>query len=206
MKRNIIIAVIMLSISTTVSALSIELGAGLAEQSTLLGETKVDNNTFTIKASYEFVYTWNAELSYEYYNKSDDNYDTGSNGIVDESVLSTAILLGLKKSYPLNNRFTLNVRGGYSLWNIDYDVEFKDDGIYNFSYDDTGSNYYWGLGVEFYVTPRFYVTTSYTRLTMNILKPDEKIQSYNRSNKFLSVFTDKENNITNISFGIGYIF
>jgi len=198
----------MLFISPNAFALSIELAVGETEQAPLVagnsGE-KVIENTLTFKASYEFYPTWNIETAYEYYAQGSGSYLTDSEGIINEDVTSSAIFLGLRKSYILTDRFAVNVRLGYSTWNINYDIEFEDHAA-DFSYADRGSTLYWGLGAEFYFTPRFYITAGYTQLTMEIRQPEESIQSDNRSNLVLNVDSDRKNEIGNLSFGIGYIF
>jgi len=198
----------MLSANHKALAVALEFTLGETEQSPLIAgnsDEVITTNTFALKASYEFHPTWRVETAYEYYAVGDGTYLTDSEGIINEAVFSSAFLLGVKKSYILTERFTVNVRLGYSIWNINYDIEFEDHSA-DFSYTDNGSSLYWGLGAEFYVTPRFYVTASYTQLTMHILQPDENIQSDNVSNLYLSVDSDRENEIGNISLGIGYIF
>ena len=208
MHLKLIPLIFIVFINTNALALSLELALGETEQAPLIagnsGE-KVTENTFTFKASYEFHPTWNIETAYEYYAQGSGTYLTDSEGIINEAVLSSAILLGLRKSYILTDRFAVNVRLGYSAWNINYDIEFEDHAA-DFSYSDSGSSLYWGLGAEFYFTPRFYITANYTQLTMDIIQPDKNIQSDNVSNLYLTVDSDRENKIGNISFGIGYIF
>jgi len=198
----------MLFANSNALAVALEFTLGETEQSPLIAgnsDEVVTTNTFALRASYEFYPTWRFETAYEYYDTGDGTYLTDSQGIINEAVFSSAVLLGFKKSYILTNRFAVNVRLGYSIWNINYDIEFEDQSA-DFSYTDNGSSLYWGLGAEFYVTPRFYVTANYTQLTMDILQPDENILSDNVSNLYLSVNSDRENKIGNISFGIGYIF
>lgn len=208
MHVKLIPLVFILFINTNALALSLELALGETEQAPLIagnsGE-EVTENTFTFKASYEFHPTWNIETAYEYYAQGADTYLTDSEGIINEAVTSSAIFLGLRKSYILTDRFAVNVRLGYSTWNINYDIEFEDHAA-DFSYADSGSTLYWGLGAEFYFTPRFYITAGYTQLTMEIRQPEESIQSDNISNLVLNVDSDRENEIGNLSFGIGYIF
>jgi len=180
----------MLSANHKALAVALEFTLGETEQSPLIAgnsDEVITTNTFALKASYEFHPTWRVETAYEYYAVGDGTYLTDSEGIINEAVFSSAFLLGVKKSYILTERFTVNVRLGYSIWNINYDIEFEDHSA-DFSYTDNG------------------ITASYTQLTMHILQPDENIQSDNVSNLYLSVDSDRENEIGNISLGIGYIF
>lgn len=88
--------------------------------------------------------------------------------LLTEKVETSALTLGVKGVYPINERFSLHARIGLAFWDID--VEFTDSGFPqdNFSFSDDGNDVYFGLGGEYQINSNFYAGVAYNYLKADI--------------------------------------
>ena len=183
-----------------------------------LNEIDSDDTSTGIRFAYTFNDYFAIELGYHDYGTAEDDVkDIQSHGIPGYGVLSwnekisgefesKAINLGIKAMYPISEKFTLIGRLGASNWDSDFTIgynyseDYADyyDSMYDYSYrenykeseDDSGTDAYYGLGIEYKINEQFFAAAEYT------------YTKYDAKFGILKI----ENEIENLSLSVGYRF
>jgi len=130
------------------------------------------------------------ELAYQDYGETDDVYIDDFSDTINDKVSSSAFNIGAKGIVPFDSGFSLYGRIGLSFWGID--IKETDSSLpgEELKVDDSGNDYYYGLGFQYDITPQFVIGTEYTITEMDV------------SVLNLSI----ENKVKKLSLALGYKF
>ncbi|BFM48371.1 porin family protein [Marinomonas sp. THO17] len=119
-----------------------------------------DDTSSIIRLAYEFADSWSAEAAFQ-------NYGDVSTKIEDEGDTETyeystsAFTLGVKKTFALNDQFSLNARAGIALWEIE-SVERDEDGTSTAT--NSSNDLYYGVGLDYALTDSLSLSAEYTMI------------------------------------------
>jgi opacity protein-like surface antigen len=172
---------------------SVELIVGKADQDTETGSTKItsgDDTSIGIRGSYFFNKNLAFELSYQSYGETDDVRVDSFGDTIHDKIKTTAFNLGLKGILPIENGFSIHGRLGLSSW--DWELSSVDSSMPGFVFesDDNGTDFYYGLGLQFDIDDNFFAGAEYT-----IMELDVDVNSFSIDHK-----------VSNLSAFVGYKF
>lgn len=125
-----------------------------------------------VRFGWRFLTNLSAEVSYEDYGDAEDSVRS-----FDTTLNTSSIGLGLKGIYEFKNGIAIVGRVGVSSWKYDYRDKYSDGDID--TADDKGEDLYYGVGVEYGITERFYLGISYSlmphEVSPNGIKYDREI-------------------------------
>lgn len=184
----------------------------------LNGKLDGDDTSLGFRTAYQFNRNFAIEVAYKQHGTIDesesysDSFDWMGWGVVDytetyETEIETkSIDLGFKGIIPLNDNFALIGRAGISRWDYEltakysYFERYTDytdssfDGTYSESIseseDDSGTDFYYGIGIEYQFSEHVFAGFEYT-----ITKFDASIGTL-----------DVDQTIKNMSLSLGYKF
>lgn len=114
-----------------------------------------DVTGFGIRAAYRAAPGFAAEVGY---------FDYGEADIVNRDFEATAIQAGIKGIYPISSIFEVYTRFGAAIWDLD-----------NPKKDESGTDFYFGIGGEAYVRKDIILGVSYNQFTADADNFDYKI-------------------------------
>ena len=171
---------------------SLELVLGSAKQSAEFeGEEffSGDDTSFAIRGTLNANEYLAVELGYHNYGEPDETY-TNSFDIIHDEVNATAINLGLKGIIPLDANFAINARAGIASWDLEVkETDSSFPGVM-FSYEDSGTDLYYGVGVQFKANEQLNVGVEYTVTNMKPSFGGDKI----------------DYDVNNVAISLGYLF
>lgn len=134
----------------------------------LEGESASGSNIgFGIRASYQFAPYLSVDAGYFDFGTYDDSYVDSYGDRVTEEVSSDALKLGVSGFYPVNDSFRLLARVGLAFWDARLDVIEHDAPEFSFSVSDSGSDFYFGLGAEYWVNQNLAIGIEYSYLDID---------------------------------------
>ncbi|RBO79851.1 DUF6268 family outer membrane beta-barrel protein [Marinomonas aquiplantarum] len=153
-----------------------------------------DDTSLALRVAYQFVPSWSAELAYH-------DYGTASSRLIDEddkytdTFTSSAINVGIKKSFEINDALTVNARLGISLWDTEYTSEYDDKSLSDDTkLSDTSNDLYYSVGFEYLIKEDMFVSANYSVSSM-----DGAFEVDGTKYKF-------ENDTSTVAIGFGYQF
>lgn len=171
--KNLTIATVLASTALPTLAadadhpVSLEFLAGQADTTTTVdnvGDRSDDVGSLGGRLVFAFSDYMALETAYMQYGETDDEYTDPNNTSqnVKDKIETKSINIGLKASAPINEYFSLNVRGGAAKW----DVKAKQDfGVFGSAKaSDDGVDPYYGVGAELQIGDRLIVGAEYTIL------------------------------------------
>jgi|GEM_PF-7097596 len=218
--KNILLSLTIMSVTWPAvadSMFSVEVTKGWTEQKTLQEGFREDkpndanSDTYSVIAGYQFADTWWLEVSYDDYGEGSLNayntqYSAESLRRVEEKVSTSAVTLAVKKLLQVNDRVAVYARLGAAHWDVDYDTYYPDVDVH-YSYDESGTDVYWGFGGNFKLVSTMYISASYT---VTEIKPDffTRISAKNKPGYHFTKPSSESTNATirNLSLGLGYQF
>ncbi len=160
--------------ATADGQLSAELLLGTADQkstTTFMGEsesTSGDDLSLGIRGSYRVNQNLALEIAYHNYGETDDTYIDSFGDTINNKVSSTAFNLGVKGMLPLDSGITLHGRIGVGIWDVEFwgtDSAFPGE---VFTADDSGNDIYYGIGLQYDVSPQVSIGAEYTMTEMGV--------------------------------------
>lgn len=195
--KKIILGILLTSCALPVLAesnFSGELLAGRAEQETSTDSfdwnTSGNDISLGIRAALKVNPNLAFELAYQDYGETDDTYTDLYGDTITDKVSSSAVNMGVKGIIPFEGGFSLHGRIGLSLWQAEIketDSAFPGE---TFKADDDGSDLYYGLGLQYDISPEFVVGVEYAYTDMDV------------SIEGISV----DHEVKNLSLSLGYKF
>lgn len=123
--------------------------------------TSGDDMSFGVRVAFNANEFLALELAYQNYGETDDTYIDAYGDTIHDNVSATAITFGAKGIIPLDNNIALNARLGISSW--DLELLATDSSIPGkFKADDTGTDLYYGIGIQFKLNPQMSLGVEYT--------------------------------------------
>jgi len=147
-----------------------ELLVGRAEQKSSIddfGSTSGDALSLGLRAALKVNPNLAFELAYQYYGETDDTFADGGDTITDK-VSTPAVNVGVKGIIPFEGGLSLHARIGLSLWEAEIketDSAFPGE---TFKADDDGSDLYYGLGLQYDMSPELVVGLEYAYTDMDV--------------------------------------
>lgn len=171
--KKIILGALLTSLSVSAfaeSGFSSEVLLGTADQKSSIknfGSTSGDDTSLGLRGIYTLNQNIGFELSYQDYGQTNDRYIDEWGDTITDKVSTTAFNLGVKGIIPLDNNFSMHGRLGLSTW----DVELEEtDSFYPgqvFKVDDSGTDFYYGVGLQYGFSPHFQLGAEYTITNMD---------------------------------------
>jgi OOP family OmpA-OmpF porin len=171
------------------SNLSAEFLVGSAEQESSIESFDIisDNDlSLGIRAALKVTPNIAFELAYQDYGTAEDSY-TVDNDTVTIGVSSSAVNVGVKGIIPFENGLSLNGRIGLSLWDAEFEASALGE---TGKTDDNDSDLYYGLGLQYNISPELMVGVEYAYTDMDV--------------SLEGVSVDHE--VNNLSLSLGYKF
>jgi len=168
---------------------SVEGVVGYAEQD--MDYFKKGNDlSFGVRTAYAPHKNVALEAGYLNFGEVDETYIDSFGDTINDIVSSQAFTFGVKGMIPLKSGFSLTARLGLAYWDVD--AEYIDTAFPGqvFEYDDTGLDFYYGLGAQYAFNEHLYIGLDYTAMEM--------------SADFEGVEID--NKVSNAAFSVGYNF
>ncbi|NRA55496.1 MAG: porin family protein [Gammaproteobacteria bacterium] len=177
------------------NGISAQVLLGSATQATRISTAEINplsNNDVSIgiRAAYTLNKNISFEALYQNYGVADSSLVDASNDNIRHKINSSAFNFGVKGVIPFDYGLSLNGRFGISFW--DAKIQTTDSAAPGevFKSDDTGSDIYYGLGIDYRMSQNVRLGIEYIITDMNAT--------------WYSV--DVENKVKNLSFSIGYYF
>ncbi|MBD2859549.1 porin family protein [Spongiibacter sp. KMU-158] len=147
-----------------------EVMLGLADQETKVQGAKSsgDDTSLGFRLSYSVTENVLLELGYSQYGEAENNYVDSFGDSISETMESSAFKAGVAAYAPLNDDFGLLARVGLSKW--DYDFEATDSSAPGqvFKADDSGTDFYYGVGMRFNLNEKVFSSIDYTITKMDM--------------------------------------
>jgi opacity protein-like surface antigen len=130
-----------------------------------------------------------------------DDFGAFENKAVDSTdfikVAASALSLGVRAGVPVSDLVNIYARLGASQWDLDADR--KDAGEVS-SASDSGTELYYGFGVEFSLSPRWSITAEYSGLEPDLYsaEDDGSIEA--------EIFGGVDLKLTTLNLGVNYFF
>jgi OOP family OmpA-OmpF porin len=142
-----------------------------------------DDTSFGVRGDYSINDNIAIEAGYFNYGEMSDTFVDSFGDTINDKIETTAINVGVKASFPLNNQISVNGRLGLSMW--DYELAETDSAFPGevFKLDDDGTDIYYGIGMEFNVSEALFIGVEYTITDMdvsllNVIKVDHEVSNF----------------------------
>jgi len=149
-----------------------ELLVGRAEQKSSIDSfdstTSGDDVSLGLRAALKVNPNLAFELAYQNYGETDDTYVDRSGDTITDKVSTSAVNVGVKGIIPFEGGLSLHARIGLSLWEAEIketDSAFPGE---TFKADDDGSDLYYGLGLQYDMSPELVVGLEYAYTDMDV--------------------------------------
>jgi len=163
-----------------------ELLVGRAEQKSSIDSfdstTSGGDLSFGIRAALTVNSNIAFELAYQDYGTAKD-----STNRITTDVSSSAVNLGVKGIIPFEGGFSVHGRFGLSRWEAEFKAASLSETL---TVDDSGSDLYYGLGLQYDISPELVVGVEYAATDMDILTEG----------------TSLDHKVKNLSLSLGYKF
>ncbi len=149
------------------NAFSTELLFGIADQESTYGSesTSGDDASIGIRGALKFNQHIAIELAYQDYGETKDTLDGNT---ISSKVSTTAINFGAKGMIPFSNGFSLNGRFGIALWDNEIKKNDSSSSSGSFNADDSGRDFYYGVGMQYEIQPQLVFGAEYTIADMDV--------------------------------------
>lgn len=122
---------------------------------------------FGIRASYQFTPYLSLDAGYFDFGTYDESYVDGYGDRVTTEVSSDALQLGVTGFYPVNDSFRLLARGGLAFWDARLDIIEHDAPEFSLSVGDSGNDFYFAVGAEYWVNQNLAIGIEYMYLDID---------------------------------------
>lgn len=166
---------------------------GTAEQTSSIdgvGSTSGDDLSFGLRGAYTLNPNFGFEFSYQNYGETDDTYVDEYGDTINDKVTTTAFNAGIKGIIPFENGLALVGRFGMANWDIELE---ETDSFFPgevFTADDSGTDFYYGIGAQAKLKESFTIGLEYTITEMDL--------------SFVGISADHE--VENLALSFGYLF
>ncbi len=142
---------------------------GTAEQTTEVSSGRDfsgDDVAVGIRGEYLFSQYAALELTYADFGEYADSFNPSVGTLVTENFGVEAMMLGGKLMWPIHDRFSVHARAGVARWELALEerVSNRSD---TFSEKDTGTDLYYGVGVDVPLGERWRVSLEHTVLSFD---------------------------------------
>lgn len=175
------------------SNFSAEILLGLADQESDIGGFRTpsgDDSSVGIRAAFNLNDYISFELAHFNYGDAEKSYVDSFGDDIKETISSEANNIGVKASVPVGGSFSINGRLGLSAWDYEYSYSDSFFGGEVFSEDDSGTDPYYGVGVQWEINEHLLLGAEYNITSMSITIDN----------------VDIDNEVRNLALSIGYIF
>lgn len=150
--------------------ISADLLIGTADHKTKVGSSSEsgDDISIGVRGAYNINENFAVEVAFQDYGETDETYIDSFGDTINDKASATALTAGVKGSIPLSASFSLNGRLGVSSWDFEFrgtDSSFP--GV-EFSFDDDGTDLYYGVGMQLMLNEAFSVGAEYTITEMGL--------------------------------------
>ena len=156
------------------------------------GETpEGDDISVGLRAAYSFNENVAVEFAYFDYGIAEDNYVDSFGDDIHDELKSSSMNLGLKGSIPLASNMSVFGRFGFARW--DWEITETDSSFpgEEFNGDDSGTDLYYGVGMDFKLSEQVKLGAEFTYLEMDIDAGDN---------------SSVDNEVRNFAIFVGYNF
>ncbi len=118
-----------------------------------------DDTSIGLQFGYQISKNFIAEIAYNDYGKIENDYIDPFFHFT-SSIETTAIQIGLKAIVPISKTISMFGRAGLSHWT--YDLKVSEAGGQSFSENDSGQDFYYGIGLQLDINEQWFTTLSYS--------------------------------------------
>ena len=148
-----------------------ELLVGKADQSTDVNGSKVtdgDDTSLGLRAVFGINKNLDVEVAYQDYGETDDTYVDSFGDTINDKFSTSALNVGLKGIAPFSDKLAFHGRVGLARWDTELKSTDSSSPGQTLSLDDNGVDIYYGVGVQYNLTPKLNVGMEYDITEMDV--------------------------------------
>lgn len=160
-----------LSATAAENNLSAEILLGTADQELLGSNINIpsgDDTSFGVRGSLLINKNLSIEASYQNYGEANVTFVDGFGDTINDKLSSTAMNIGAKGFFTLDNEVSLNARLGLSFWNAELNETDSSLPGEILNVNDSGNDFYYGIGIQYSINSNMFIGAEYIVTPMGV--------------------------------------